>query len=70
LPAEIVPATHIKSQRSHQPPRGLLGNDGGERRGGYGRGRGDRPDRGDGGYRRRDDNNKEGGAPGGFNPEL
>jgi small subunit ribosomal protein S10e len=73
LPAEIVPATHIKSQRSHLPPRGLLGNDerGGERRGGFGgRGRGDRSDRGEGGYRRRGGDDKEGGAPGGFNPEF
>jgi small subunit ribosomal protein S10e len=77
LPAEIVPATHIKSQRSHLPPRGLLGNDDrGERRGGFGgRGRGgdrgDRGDRGDGGYRRRGgDDGKEGGAPGGFAPEF
>ena len=25
LPAEIVPATHIKQQRSHAPPRGMMG---------------------------------------------
>ncbi|KAK2066426.1 hypothetical protein P8C59_000250 [Phyllachora maydis] len=30
LPAEIVPATHIKQQRTHQPPRGMMG---GEERG-------------------------------------
>jgi small subunit ribosomal protein S10e len=76
LPAEIVPATHIKQQRSHAPPRGMMGEDGGrgERRfGGRGRG-GDRGDRGDreGGYRRRDagEGGKEGGAPGDFAPQL
>ena len=69
LPAEIVPATHIKQQRSHAPPRGMMGGDDRERRGG-GRGRGgfggdreggSRMDRdggprneGMGGYRRRD----------------
>lgn len=73
VPAEIVPQTHIKQQRSHAPPRGL-GGDGGDRRGG-GRGgpRGDRGDRGDreGGYRRRDQGDgKEGGAPGGFAPSF
>lgn len=71
LPAEIVPATHIKQQRSHAPPRGMMGEERGERRFG-GRGRGDR-DRGDreGGYRRRDaGEGKEGGAPGDFNPQL
>jgi len=67
LPAEIVPATHIKQQRSHAPPRGMLGGD--ERRGG-GRGRGDRGDR-EGGYRRRDQGEgKEGGAPGEFAPQF
>lgn len=70
LPAEIVPATHIKQQRSHAPPRGMLGDE--ERRrpfGGRGRG-GDRGDR-EGGYRRRDaGEGKEGGAPGEFNPQL
>jgi small subunit ribosomal protein S10e len=73
VPAEIVPQTHIKQQRSHAPPRGLGGD---ERRGG-GRGgpRGDRGDRGDrdreGGYRRRDQGDgKEGGAPGGFAPSF
>ncbi|KAL2155318.1 hypothetical protein VTH82DRAFT_59 [Thermothelomyces myriococcoides] len=66
LPAEIVPATHIKQQRSHAPPRGMLGEDRGERRFG-GRGRGDR----DGGYRRRDaGEGKEGGAPGDFAPQF
>ncbi|KAK4635814.1 40S ribosomal protein S10-B [Fulvia fulva] len=75
LPAEIVPQTHVKQQRSHAPPRGMMGGDDRERRGG-GRGgpRGDRGDR-EGGYRRRegglgDRENKEGGAPGGFNPEF
>ncbi|KAL2116608.1 hypothetical protein VTJ04DRAFT_8776 [Mycothermus thermophilus] len=68
LPAEIVPATHIKQQRSHAPPRGMLGGDErGERRFG-GRGRGDRGDR-EGGYRRRDEG-KDGGAPGDFNPQF
>jgi len=73
LPAEIVPATHIKQQRSHAPPRGMMGGDDrGERRpGGRGRGdRGDRGDRGEGGYRRRDQENKEGGAPGEFAPSF
>lgn len=31
LPAEIVPATHIKQQRSHAPPRGMMGDEGGRR---------------------------------------
>ena len=31
LPAEIVPQTHVKQQRSHAPPRGMLGGEG-ERR--------------------------------------
>ncbi|KAK3943522.1 40S ribosomal protein S10-A [Diplogelasinospora grovesii] len=76
LPAEIVPATHIKQQRSHAPPRGMMGEDGGrgERRfGGRGRG-GDRGERGDreGGYRRREagGEGKEGGAPGEFAPQF
>jgi small subunit ribosomal protein S10e len=70
LPAEIVPATHIKQQRSHAPPRGMMGGDDKERRGG-GRG-GDRGDR-EGGYRRRDmggDRKEGGGAPGEFAPQL
>ncbi|KAL1601101.1 hypothetical protein SLS59_005771 [Nothophoma quercina] len=68
LPAEIVPQTHIKQQRS-APPRGMLGGDG-ERRGGRGGPRGDRGDR-EGGYRRRDAGEKaEGGAPGEFKPEF
>jgi len=51
LPAEIVPQTHVKQQRSHAPPRGMMGGEGGgdrERRGGGrgGPGRGDR----EGGY--------------------
>lgn len=66
LPAEIVPATHIKQQRSHAPPRGMMGN---EDRGGRGRG-GPRGDR-EGGYRRRDmADGKEGDAPGGFAPSF
>lgn len=58
LPSEIVPATHVKQQRSTAPPRGMMGEDRRERRG-------DRGDRD--GYRRRD---KEGGAPGEFKPEF
>ncbi|KAK0634683.1 hypothetical protein B0T17DRAFT_586422 [Bombardia bombarda] len=74
LPAEIVPATHIKQQRSHAPPRGMMGEErGGERRFGGGRGRGGegRGDR-EGGYRRRDagEGGKEGGAPGEFAPQF
>ena len=66
LPAEIVPATHIKQQRSHAPPRGMMGGDDrGERRPG---GRGG--PRGEGGYRRREQENKEGGAPGEFAPTF
>ncbi|KAH9239631.1 hypothetical protein K456DRAFT_1824342 [Colletotrichum gloeosporioides 23] len=42
LPAEIVPATHIKQQRSHAPPRGMLGEGERERRPFGGRGRGER----------------------------
>ncbi|KIW06490.1 uncharacterized protein PV09_02926 [Verruconis gallopava] len=64
LPAEIVPQTHIKTQRSHAPPRGMMGGDDRDRRGG-GRG-GPRGDR-EGGYRRREEG-KESGAPGGFEP--
>jgi small subunit ribosomal protein S10e len=78
LPAEIVPATHIKQQRSHAPPRGMMGGEGDrpERKtfgGRGGRGGGDRGDRGDreGGYRRRDaGDGKDGGAPGEFAPSL
>ncbi|KAI0850150.1 plectin/S10 domain-containing protein [Daldinia vernicosa] len=74
LPAEIVPATHIKQQRSHAPPRGMMGEGERERRP-FGRGRGgDRGDRGDreGGYRRRDagEGKESGGAPGEFKPEF
>ncbi|KAI9697255.1 MAG: hypothetical protein M1836_004819 [Candelina mexicana] len=72
LPAEIVPATHIKQQRSHAPPRGMMGGDDRERRPGGGRGGrgGDRGDR-EGGYRRRDaGDGKEGGAPGEFAPQF
>ncbi|KAF3799532.1 40S ribosomal protein S10-A [Colletotrichum gloeosporioides] len=71
LPAEIVPATHIKQQRSHAPPRGMLGEGERERRPFGGRGRGERGDR-EGGYRRRDagEGGKEGGAPGGFEPQF
>jgi len=76
LPAEIVPATHIKQQRSHQPPRGMLGGEGERERkpfGGRG-GRGERGDRGDreGGYRRRDagGEGKEGAPAGDFNPAF
>ncbi|KAL9040871.1 MAG: hypothetical protein Q9214_004314, partial [Letrouitia sp. 1 TL-2023] len=62
LPAEVVPQTHVKQQRSHAPPRGMLGGDDRDRRGG-GRGGGGR-----GEYRRRDQGEKETGAPGEFNP--
>ncbi|PUU76618.1 Plectin/S10 domain-domain-containing protein [Tuber borchii] len=37
LPAEIVPATHVKQNRSHAPPRGM-----GDREGGYRRRFGDK----------------------------
>ncbi|TID24168.1 40s ribosomal protein s10b [Venturia nashicola] len=69
LPAEIVPQTHIKTQRSHAPPRGMLGGDDRDRRqGGRGGPRGERGERGErDGYRRRDDK-EGGGAPGGFEP--
>ncbi|KAM5455527.1 hypothetical protein McanCB49686_003785 [Microsporum canis] len=74
LPAEIVPATHIKQQRSHAPPRGMMGGEERERRpGGRGGPRGERGERGDrdGGYRRREGGEgKEGGAPGEFNPSF
>ena len=60
LPAEVVPATHIKQQRSHAPPRGMLGGEERERR--------PRAPR-EGGYRRREEN-KEGGAPGEFAPSF
>ncbi|KAK0296046.1 hypothetical protein LTS00_005331 [Friedmanniomyces endolithicus] len=75
LPAEIVPQTHVKQQRSHAPPRGMMGGEGGgdrERRGGGrgGPGRGDR----EGGYRRmgdRGDREKEGGLGGeAFRPSF
>ncbi|KAK3397380.1 putative 40s ribosomal protein s10-b [Sordaria brevicollis] len=67
LPAEIVPATHIKSQRSHAPPRGMLGGEERRERPFGGRGRGDR----EGGYRRREaGEGKEGGAPGEFAPQF
>ncbi|KAI9681392.1 MAG: hypothetical protein M1817_002675 [Caeruleum heppii] len=70
LPAEIVPATHIKQQRSHAPPRGMMGGDDRERRpGGRGGRGGDRGDR-EGGYRRREAGDKEGGAPGEFAPQF
>lgn len=73
LPAEIVPATHIKQQRSHAPPKGMMGGDDRERRpGGRGGPRGDRGDR-EGGYRRRDMGDagaKEGAAPGEFAPTF
>ncbi|KAL2216147.1 putative 40S ribosomal protein S10-B [Thermoascus aurantiacus ATCC 26904] len=62
LPAEIVPATHIKQQRSHAPPRGMMGDEGGRRH----------PARAgprDGGYRRREAEGKEG-APGEFAPTF
>ncbi|KAK5795939.1 hypothetical protein VI817_005224 [Penicillium citrinum] len=60
LPAEVVPATHIKQQRSHAPPRGMMGGEDRERR--------PRAPR-EGGYRRREEG-KEGGAPGEFAPSF
>ncbi|KAA8649776.1 hypothetical protein EYZ11_009079 [Aspergillus tanneri] len=61
LPAEVVPATHIKQQRSHAPPRGMMGGEERERR--------PRAPR-EGGYRRREQEGKEGGAPGEFAPSF
>jgi small subunit ribosomal protein S10e len=58
LPADIVPQTHIKQQRTHAPPRGL-GDDRDRRGGGRGGRGGDRGDRGE--YRRRDQGEKDGG---------
>ncbi len=70
VPAEIVPATHIKQQRSHAPPKGMMGGDDRERRpGGRGAPRGDRGDR-EGGYRRRDAGEGKEGAPGEFAPSF
>ncbi|KAI4097468.1 MAG: hypothetical protein L6R37_006797 [Teloschistes peruensis] len=70
LPAEIVPATHIKQQRSHAPPKGMMGGDDRERRpGGRGGSRGERGDR-EGGYRRRDEGKDQGGAPSEFAPSF
>ncbi|PMD45064.1 hypothetical protein L207DRAFT_578006 [Hyaloscypha variabilis F] len=76
LPAEIVPATHIKQQRSHAPPRGMMGGEGERERkpfGGRG-GRGGDRDRGDreGGYRRRDagGEGKDGAPSGEFAPQF
>jgi len=67
VPAEIVPQTHIKQQRSHAPPRGMMtGDDRGPR--GRGGPRGERGERDS--YRRRDQGDKEGGAPGEFNPQF
>ncbi|KAJ9655289.1 hypothetical protein H2198_005818 [Neophaeococcomyces mojaviensis] len=75
LPAEIVPATHIKQQRSHAPPRGMMGGDDRPRGRGGPRRDGDREGGRDGGreggYRRRQEGeNKEGGAPGSFEPQF
>jgi small subunit ribosomal protein S10e len=64
LPAEVVPATHIKQQRSHAPPRGMMGGEDRERRP-----RAPREGR-EGGYRRREEGGKEGGAPGEFAPSF
>ncbi|KKA23045.1 40S ribosomal protein S10-B [Rasamsonia emersonii CBS 393.64] len=65
LPPEIVPATHIKQQRSHAPPRGMMGGDDRADRRPGGRG----GPRGEGGYRRREQEGKEG-APGEFAPTF
>ncbi|RDW82252.1 hypothetical protein BP6252_03364 [Coleophoma cylindrospora] len=71
LPAEIVPATHIKQQRSHAPPRGMMGGEGERERKPFG-GRGGRGggDRGD--YRRRGEGEgkESGAAPGEFAPQF
>ncbi|KAK3675004.1 hypothetical protein LTR78_004937 [Recurvomyces mirabilis] len=75
LPAEIVPQTHVKQQRSHAPPRGMMGGEGERRGGGRGGPRGDR-EGGRDGYRRRDmgdarAGDKEGGMGGsGFQPSF
>lgn len=70
LPEGIVPATHIKQQRSHAPPRGMMGGEGERERKTFG-GRGGRGGDREGGYRRRDaGDGKEGGAPGEFAPQL
>ena len=64
-----MPATHIKQQRSHALPKGMMAGDDRERRpGGRGGPRGDRGDR-EGGYRRREEG-KEGVAPGEFAPTF
>ncbi|KAF2858332.1 hypothetical protein K470DRAFT_296474 [Piedraia hortae CBS 480.64] len=70
LPADVVPQTHVKQQRTHAPPRGMMGGDERDRRPGGGRG-GPRVGGGDrDGYRRRDAD-KEGGMGGeGFRPEF
>lgn len=86
LPAEIVPQTHVKQQRSHAPPRGMLGGEGERRGGGRGGPRGDREGyvfpsdwnlnfehllTASDSYRRRDAGEKEGGMGGeGFKPEF
>ncbi|OWO97485.1 40S ribosomal protein S [Marssonina coronariae] len=74
LPAEIVPATHIKQQRSHAPPRGMMGGEGDRERkpfGGRGGRGGERGDR-EGGYRRREagGEGKEGAPSGEFAPQF
>jgi len=64
LPAEIVPATHVKAARANIPPPGMGGDRRPRREGG------DRGDR-EGGYRRKFDGaGKEGAAPGEFKPEF
>merc|ERR1712225_272 len=75
LPAEIVPATHIKQQRSHAPPRGMMGGEGERDRkpfGGRGGRGGDRGGDREGGYRRRDagGEGKEGAPSGEFAPQF
>ncbi|KAK5944364.1 hypothetical protein PMZ80_003645 [Knufia obscura] len=77
LPAEIVPATHIKQQRPAHPPRGMMGGEGDRPRGRGGPRRDDGEDRGfgrgarEGGYRRRDEGGeKKEGAGGDFNPSF
>ncbi|EKD12816.1 hypothetical protein MBM_09045 [Drepanopeziza brunnea f. sp. 'multigermtubi' MB_m1] len=75
LPAEIVPATHIKQQRSHAPPRGMMGGEGERERkpfGGRGGRGGDRDGGREGGYRRREagGEGKEGAPSGEFAPQF
>ncbi|KAG0159745.1 hypothetical protein PDIDSM_7269 [Penicillium digitatum] len=60
----LTPRVWTTSQRSHAPPRGMMGGE--EQRGER---RGPRAPR-EGGYRRREEGGKEGGAPGEFAPSF